>query len=707
MPHATLKLVPGINRNETFTLNETGFAKSNLVRFIPDSKYQALIQKLGGWTKFYDNTFPAIIRALLAWEDTNSKKHLAVGTGLDAAVPPAGYLGVLTDGVLQNITPQKYINSIPVAVAGDVQTTSGSNIVKITDTSFTASSQTSVFISTPISAGGLILFGLYQCTFFDSTHYTIAATTPTGLPINATSSVTSGVVPLFDTTSGSASVKVTLPANGYQVGDTFPVLVPVTVGGVTLSGNYIIQSLDSITPADIFYIVAQNSATSTASAYENNGNAYLVYNVGLSPTPPYTGYGAGGYGSGGYGVGSAVVTSFGYAIPTTDWSLETWGEILISCAVSSQEDGQKFAYAPIYQWSPQAGTPTAQVIVNAPPINDGAFVAMPQRQVIAWGSSFNGVQDPLLLRWCDVENYDVWVAQAINQAGSYRIPKGSRIVSCIQGPQQGLVWTDIGLWAMQYIGAPYVYSFNEIGNGCGLVARKAATSLNGIVYWMGPTQFYRLAGQGVETLPCSVWDVIFQDLDTANVDKIRVAANSRFGEISWFYPTKSNGGEVNAYVKYNTLLNVWDYGTLSRTAWINESVLGPPIGAAEDRYIYQHETSNSANGNLINASFQTGYFSIENGDLQSFVDQIWPDMRWGLYDQTQNASVNITFYVSNYPGDTPRQYGPYTVTQATQFVSTRMRGRLVSINVSSADSDVNGFWRIGGIRYRYQPDGKY
>jgi len=707
MPQATLKLKPGINRNETYALNEAGFATSNLIRFIPDPQYQALVQKLGGWTKFYDNTLPALIRALLAWEDTNSQKHLAIGTGLNADPSPTAYLGVLTNGTLKGITPRKYASTVSVTAVNDVTTTIGSNIVKIQDVSFTSSNEMSVFIATPISAGGLVLFGTYQCSFFDATHFTIQTTTPTGLPINATASVTSGVVPEFTTTNGSSSVKVVLPDHGYQVGDTFPILISTSVGGVVLYGNYLIKSLDTLNPTTTFYITAQNSATANASVYENSGNGYIVYNIGLSPTPPSTGYGAGGYGSGGYGVGTAISPSTGYAIPTTDWSLDTWGETLLTCPASSQVDGGAFPYAPIYQWSPQSGSPVAQAIVNAPAVNDGMFVAMPQRQIVAWGSSFNGIQDPLLLRWCDVENYDVWYAQAINQAGSYRIPKGSRIVSCIQGPQQGLVWTDIGLWAMQYIGAPYVYSFNEIGNGCGLVSRKAATSLNGVIYWMGPTQFYRLSGQGVETLPCTVWDVIFQDLDLTNVDKIRVAANSRFGEISWFYPTKSNGGEVNAYVKYNTLLNVWDYGTLSRTAWINESVLGPPIGASEDRYIYQHETSNSAAGALINSSFQTGYFTIQDGQFQSFIDQFWPDMRWGLYGDAQNANINITFYVTNYPGDTPRVYGPYSVTQANQFISTRMRGRLVSIAVSSTNDDINGFWRLGAIRYRFQPDGRF
>jgi len=331
---------------------------------------------------------------------------------------------------------------------------------------------------------------------------------------------------------------------------------------------------------------------------------------------------------------------------------------------------------------------------------------MPQRQIIAWGSTFNGVQDPLLIRWCDVNNYDDWIATTINQAGSYRLPKGSRIVGCIQGPQQAIVWTDIGVWAMQYIGQPFVYSFNEIGSGCGLIGRKAAASINGVVYWMGPSQFFSLTDAGVQPVACPIWDVIFQDLDTTNVQRIRVAVNSRFGEITWYYPTLSSGGEVNAYAKYNVLLKTWDFGTLGRSAWIDQSVLGPPIGAdPTSLYLYQHETSTDADGAPMNSSLQTGYFALSEADVLTYVDQVWPDMKWGYYAGTQNATVNLTFYVADYPGQTPKTYGPYPVTQATTFISPRFRGRLVSIGISS--NDVGSFWRIGNIRYRLQPDGKF
>jgi hypothetical protein len=434
----------------------------------------------------------------------------------------------------------------------------------------------------------------------------------------------------------------------------------------------------------------------------NSGNVRLVYYNGIGPLPPGSGYGINAYGEGGYGTGIPPIAGTGIPINAVDWTMDNWGEVLIACPL----DG------PIYRWNPTSGDPVALIIPNAPPVNEGMFVAMPQRQIVAWGSTFTGIKDPLLIRWCDVNNYDAWIGTVVNQAGSYRIPKGSRIVQCIQGPQQSLVWTDLGVFAMQYAGPPYVYQFNELGTGCGLIGRKAAASVNGVVYWMGPSQFFRLSGGGVEPIRCPVWDVVFQDLDTNNLDKIRVAPNSRFGEITWYFPTISNGGENEGYVKYNFILDQWDYGFnstanpyVARSAWINESVLGSPIGAGLNQIIFQHETSPDADGVPMNSYFQTGYFALSEADVKMFIDQVWPDMKWGYFGGSQDANINMTFYVTDYPGQSAIEYGPFILTQETTFITPRFRGRLVSIRIDS--NDIDSFWRLGNFRYRLQPDGRF
>jgi len=183
-------------------------------------------------------------------------------------------------------------------------------------------------------------------------------------------------------------------------------------------------------------------------------------------------YGIGGYGLGGYGTGMLPSSKPMPPITASDWTLDNWGETPLPPAPCG---------GAICTSNPAAGDPTALVIPECPPVNAGMFVAMPQRQIVAWGSTFTGIGDPLLIRWSDVNNYNQWISSLTNQAGSYQIPKGSRIVQCIQGPQQGLVWTDLAIWAMQYTGPPYVYSFNELGNGCGLIGRRAAGSMGGTI----------------------------------------------------------------------------------------------------------------------------------------------------------------------------------------------------------------------------------
>jgi hypothetical protein len=696
MPHQALKLQPGVDQNKTPALNEAAISTSQLIRFIPDRNLGGIVQKLGGWTKYFGSTINSIVRCLWAWEDTNSNSYLGVGAE-GVAAGGGGALNVIVSGGLSDITPQK----TTVNVAASFSTTAGSNKITVTDAGRNINNYDVVDIQTQVSVGGLVLFGQYQCYAVPALNtYYIYATDILGDPALATSTVANGgSVAQYATTNLSDFVSVTLSDHGYVAGDTYTSLVATTVGGVTIYGNYTVVS---VTSANVFVISASSSATSTTTGSQNGGNVHYVYYRGIGPTPPARGYGAGPYGAGGYGTGISATGSSGTPINAIDWTLDNWGEIFISNPLNG----------PIYQWSPTTGNPVATVIANAPSVNQGMFVAMPQRQIITYGSTTNGIVDPLLIRWCDVENYDQWIPAITNQAGSYRIPKGSRIVQGIQAGQQGLIWTDLGIWAMQYAGPPYVYQFNELGTGCGLIGRKAAGSMGGVVYWMGQSQFYRLSGNGVEPIRCPIWDVIFQDLDTDNLDKIRFAANSRFGEVTWYYPTKSNGGEINAYVKYNVILDQWDFGEnttqnpyVARTAWINESVLGPPIGAGTNTYLYQHETSTDADNQPMYSYFQTGYFVLTEADVKMFIDQVWPDMKWGYYGGVQNANVMLTFYVTDYPGTAPIAFGPYTLTQATQYITPRFRGRLVSIKIES--NDIGSFWRLGNIRYRLQPDGRF
>jgi len=761
MPHAILKMIPGVDTQKTPTLNEVALSQTNLIRFLPDRGGMGLPQKLGGWSKYYANTIRSAVRNMKSWQDLNAIDYLALGAETN--------LTVIYQGNAVGITPlQQTFNG-----SAAFSTTAASLVVSDTEASSNTNIYSYVYYLTPISVGGTKLYGAYAIynvvssnqfqviaetpatytniqtatitnaspavitvttapvngtvvkfsttgtlptgitagtTYFvkSATSNTFQiATTPTGASINTLSAGSGthtatfpGQVAYFTTATGLSTVSVLFPNHGLVVGSNFPVTIPTSVGGITLSGVYMVSS---VVDANNLIFVAQNSATSNASAFENSGNVNSTIYYGTIPQPAGSGYGVGGYGVGGYGTGAGIVPTSGSAITATDWSLDNWGQILIACP----------AGGPIYFWEPNGVIQNAQIIDGCPLANAGMFVAMPQRQLIAYGSTQTGIVDPLLVRWTDIEDYAMWDATVTNQAGSYRIPTGSRIVGGLQANQQGLLWTDLDLWAMQYIGPPYVYGFNKIKSSCGLIARGAAANVGDATYWMSQKQFFVLSGNGAESLPCPVWDIVFQNLNSGNdangmpyTNRIRCGTNAQFNEVTWYYPSASGTGENDSYVKYNTVIKQWDYGTLSRSAWIDQSVIGPPIGAdPTSGYVYQHETSNDADGKAMLSSFQTGYFEINESDNLVFLDQVWPDFKWGQYSQPKNATIQITFFGTNYSGDTPVQFGPYNVTQATQFVTSRIRARLISIKVSS--NDVGTFWRLGSMRYRYQPDGRF
>jgi len=747
MPHATIKLKPGVETTTTFALNEAAYSTSQLVRFLPERNGMGLAQKLGGWVNYYTSAIGSKIRALKGWADLNAVNHLGVGA--------ESSLNILTSNNLQNITPQNTTtNTAPV-----FSTTSGSATVTVTDSNLSASVLDYVNYVTPVAVGGLVLYGpyllqtaagttysilassaatstantstnttagsfvvgnTYQIVTVGTTDYTLigASANTVGVIFNATG-VGSGTgtaklvgVPSFQTISGSQTVTCYLDNHGYLVGNTFYVGVSTTVGGITLSGLYTILTVPS---ASSFTFAAANTATSSAGPTAmNSGNVNSNFYIAVGPQPTGSGFGVGGFGTGGFGVGTTQTPSNGTPITATDWTLDNYGSYLLACPAGGA----------IYYYDPSGQLQNAQIIGgNAPLVNSGMFVAMPQRQIIAYGSSFTLQADPMLVRWCDVNNLQVWNATVTNQAGSFRIPTGSKIVAGIQGPQQGLLWTDLDMWAMQYVGPPLVYGFNKIGSNCGAVSRHCVGQLNGAVYWMSQKQFFMSMGSGPQSIPCPVWDVIFQNINMSYLYKVCCGVNSQFNEITWYYPSASST-ENDSYVKYNVSLGQWDYGTLGRTAWIDQSVLGPPIGAGSDNWLYQHEVGNDAvyNGQTtgMQSSFQTGYFELNEADNLVFVDQIWPDMKWGTYSGNQNATVYLTIYYTNYATDTATSPSTsyysgspsgavssvtFPMTQSTEYVSCRIRARYMSFALSSTDT--NTFWRLGAIKYRYQLDGRF
>jgi len=682
MPFGAVKLIPGINIERTPLANEAGYSDSALIRW-----RDGLAQKMGGWEKFYPLAVGGVPRALHAWQDLNQVNRLGVGTTTQ--------LVAITGGSLKSITPQTLLSDF----APNFSTVNLSAVVEVDDPNIsTVTVDDSVFFNTPISVGGIILSGLYPIEEVSgTTKYRIRAATSATATVN-----NGGAVPVFTTTASSAHVEVTLEDHGLTTAPADTIVFPIatTDNGVTVDGLY---AAATITDVDHFTIHTNAQATASGSFSMNGGDAELVYYIALGPPAAGVGYGLGGYGLGGYGTGVTQPVQQGSPITASDYTLDNWGQILLACP----EGGG------IYYWDPTGGFNTASLISSGPPFNAGMFVSTSAQILIAYGSTVTeqiGVlQDPLLVQWSDSGNFFDWTPTEDNLARNFRIPIGSKIMGGMAVSNQNLIWTDLDLWIMNFIGFPNVYGFNKIGAGAGAASSHAMLQLRGGVYWMGRSNFYRYAGGGVEVMKCPIWDAVFQNLNTDFIQNVRAMPNTGFNEAGWFFPSlNSTSGECDSYVKVNIVEgDAWDIGIgtqLQRSAWIDWNVFGPPISASSGGVIYTQETTNDADGNPMVWSFKTGFFKIAEGEEYAFVDRLMPDFRFGEFGQPASAQVQVTFDVVNFPGDTPVQYGPYTMQQATQFLSTRFRGGLIAMEFGG--SDLGSFVRLGYVRYRYSAQGR-
>lgn len=683
MPMTSVTLRPGVNTQQTLSANESGVSQAQLIRY-----KDGMVQSYGGWQQYISANIPSTVRALHPWQDIAGVKHLGVGATQS--------LSVITAGSNLDVTPQKAtVDSSTFQfnmTAGSTQVT-----VIIGNSSGYPSIYNTAFFNTPISAGGLVFSGAYPIVSVLSTiSFTISASAPATITTSSSLSNT-GSLPTFTVPANSPIITVNSSKNGVQrvSGLFYPFYAPTS-----LTSNLIVQGpyqISTITDTTSYTINAAAQSTAAVGPITmNSSKAEVVYYVTQGPGATGTGWSAGAWSSGTYGgVVSGATPVVGTPITATDWTLDNWGEILLACP----ENG------PIYAYSPDSGYNTAQVIGTAPFFNGGIFVAMPIQILVAWRScQFTGVQDNLLVVWSDSQDYTNWVVSELTAAGSFRIPTGSKIIGGLQAATQGIIWTDVDVWNMVYQngGGDLTFSFNRLGSGCGLIGKHAAGVLGGNVYWCGINSFFIIGASGVVPLNCTVWDFIFQNLNTTYQSKIVCATNSAFNEVAWFFPSAMSTGENDAYVKYNILEQEWDYGYLARTAWTDVSILGTPLAADTNGTIYQHEVGNALTG-AASPYFRTGWYSVSDGNDLGFVDFIIPDFIWGTYSGAKDASLQVTVYVADYPGDTPRSYGPFTITQATEYISLRARGRLVSFLVTSNTQE---FFRLGRIRFRFALAGR-
>lgn len=759
MPWGSVLLKPGVNVEASPTLNTAGYSASQLIRY-----KNGLAQKMGGWIKYYAFAVGGVPRALHAWQDFNEVDRLAVGSTTNLGVIAGGNLldispqtltsdfqpvfsttsasrsVTITDANVTNPTTNDAVEfKTPISVGGlilsgvyPISIVLGTHQYSITAADAATSSQANATITgitkanpgvvTTSGAHGfsngqlIYISGVGGMTQVNGLLFTIAGVTGTTFQLSGVNtsgysnyasggSASPGAVPQFATSSGSATVTVTFQAHGLAVGDKINFPISTTVGGVTILGTYAATAINSV---NVFTIAVDTLATSTATAMMNGGQAELLYYLSLGPQPSATGYGIGGYSTGGYSTGSVGTAQTGTAITATDWTMDNWGATLLACPAGGG----------VFEWTPDTGFQNAKLVTAAPLNNGGILIAQPAQILIAWGASTPqaiGVDaDPLTYTWSDQLDYSYWTPGALNpstnlisQAGSNRIPTGSKIVAGITVAQQVLLWTDLDLWAVTYIGQPetgLIFGQNKIGSSCGAVSRHSVGTLGAMVAWMGRSNFFRMSGNGVEPIPCTVWDAVFQNINTDYLDNVRACPNTPFNEMMWEYPSAASTGENDSYVKYNIVENTWDYGTLARSAWIDQSVVGMPIGATPEGLIYQHEMGENADGLPLLWSWQSGYFQIGEGEDFQFLDLLIPDFKYGTFSGDNGAVVQVEIYATNYPGETPRVYGPYSFTSTSTQKNVRIRARQMAVKVYG--TDLNSFVRAARFRWRFAPDGR-
>ena len=518
----------------------------------------------------------------------------------------------------------------------------------------------------------------------------------------------------FSATDGSSTITVTDASHGAVKGDfvTFS-------GAASLGGNVVANVLnqeyeiDSILTTNTFTIIAKDTSDSTVTANSSdsgNGGSSVVgtyqINTGLDVYISSTGWGSGTWGAGAWGSASAISVTNQLRL----WSLDNFGDDVIAAPRGGR----------LYYWDESSGVTTravdASTRAGASDTPTALFQIMMSdvdRHVIAFGCNPIGSStiDPLLVRFSDSEDAVNWTPSATNSAGGVRLSSGSLIIGALKTRQEILIWTDAGIVSMRFVGAPFIFSFNEVANGMSMASPNAAATASNVVYFMDNGAFYQYAGSA-QRLPCTVLDHVFGDFNQGQSFKVFAAPIPDHNEIIWFYPS-ADSDEINRYVSYNYLEQSWSIGTTSdgfaRTAWNPAYILGSPIAASkldttDSNFLFDHETGHSADGEPFTAFIESSDFDLDpDGEKYMFVSKLIPDLQY-RGASTSDSTVNFIFKGRDYPLQSLSTKQTVAVTPNSTFINTRTRARQTAIRIE--DTSNNFSWRLGDLRLDLRQDGR-
>ena len=535
-------------------------------------------------------------------------------------------------------------------------------------------------------------------------------------PIRATS--TNGVV--FAATNGSSVITATDDAHGASKGDFVTFSEAVSLGGVitaaVLNQEYEIATVPSV---DTYTFTAKDTSGDTVTANSSDtGNggsgvdgAYQI-SPGLDTYVDGTGWGASSWGDGTFGSSSAIGSNNQLRL----WSMDSFGEDLIACP-----RGGGIYYYDYTNASTRAIALADLAGANlAPTLGLQVLISDVDRHVVILGadpinataSGRTGAIDPLLVAFSDQENAAEWEPLSTNTAGSLRCSAGSQIIGGLRARQETLIWTDVALYSLQFIGAPLTFGLTLINEGISLIGPNAPVNTPTGIFWMDKKGFYAYQGS-VQPIPCSVHSYVFDDLNEGQAFQVFGFLNKQFNEVGWFYCSGSSE-TIDRYVTYNYVDQTWAIGQLARTAWLDEGIANVPRAAGYDgtnNYIYSHETGFDDDGSpMDNVFIESADFDIGDGQEFQFIKRAIPDVKFtgnGGTDQT----INFVLKARNYPGQSLTTDQTSSFTGTTTKIDTRARGRQAAVRFESDDDASAGLrtgvgFRIGATRLDLQPNGR-
>jgi len=698
MPLQKILFKPGVNKENTRYTTEGGWYECDKIRF-----RQGNPEIIGGWQQISSNTFQGVCRSLWNWVTLQNFNLVGVGTNLKFYIEKGGAYNDITP-----IRETSTINNNPFS------TTNASRVVTVTDTAHGASTGDFVTFSGATAVGGLDLNGEYQITVLTANTYTITAATA------ASSTATGGgasVVAAYQVGVGPA-IEVALTGWGAGAWGAGPwgVGTPSTTETAIRLWSQVNYGEDLIynpRGGGLYYWDATNGVTTRGVNLNTLGGTVSFTNSSVTGVPTV--------------VTSTILYTENAAIQFSGGSLPT-GVSAATTYYVFNVDGLTFNLlnsAGTEVSTTSTGTGAVSLIVDVPTAVNTFTVSDASRFVIAFGcNDYNDATlDPMLIRWSAQDDIYNWTPDPTNQAGFTRLSHGSQIVTSVQTRQEIVVFTDSSVYSLQYLGPPYVWATQLLGDNISIVSQNAAIVASGVIYWMGVDKFYAYDGR-VQTLNCDLRRYVFQDFNQSQANQVLCGTNEGFNEVWWFYPS-SNSTANDRYVIYNYLEKIWYYGTMSRTAWLDSGLRTFPLAASYDPdtqtgLLIDHESGLNDNATettaAINAYISSSEFDIGDGHNFGFVWRVLPDL---TFEDSTNSpagaapTVTMTLYglansgsgVTSSANQPVAKSSTYVITeQFTGQIFTRMRGRQMIFKIDS--NQINTAWQLGAPRIDIRPDGR-